>query len=110
MICPRDDPTHSRRRPGRQRISFISYLQKFPGDAENDVNPDAIASLISFRSLCLEKICSRLLRSRMMMMVIVHVLKRCSSTHYKVKVSYSYKHSKKRPRHSKRYSNSYARA
>ena len=38
-------PTHGRRRTGRQRISYLSYLQKLFGDAENDLNQDAIASL-----------------------------------------------------------------
>ena len=42
-------PTHGRRRPGRQRTSYLSYLQKLLGDAENDLNQDAIASLAADR-------------------------------------------------------------
>ena len=42
-------PTHCRRRPGRQRTSYLSYLQKLFGDAENDLNQDAIASLAADR-------------------------------------------------------------
>ena len=33
------------RRPGQQRTSYLSYLQKLIGDAENDLTQDAIASL-----------------------------------------------------------------
>ena len=42
-------PTHGRRRPGRQRTSYLTYLQKLFGDAENDLNQDAIASLAADR-------------------------------------------------------------
>ena len=42
-------PTHGRRRPGRQRTSYLSYLQKLFGDKENDLNQDAIASLAADR-------------------------------------------------------------
>ena len=38
-------PTHGRRRPGWQRTSYLSYLQQLFGDAENDLNQNAIASL-----------------------------------------------------------------
>jgi hypothetical protein len=42
-------PTHGKRRPGRQRISYLSYIQKLKGDTNNDLHPDAIASLASDR-------------------------------------------------------------
>ena len=42
-------PTHGRRRPGRQRTSYISYIQKLLGDTENDLHADAIALLASDR-------------------------------------------------------------
>ena len=41
-------PTHGRR-PGQQRTSYISYIQKLLGDTENDLHPDAIALLASDR-------------------------------------------------------------
>ena len=36
-------PTHGRRRPGRQRTSYISYIQKLLGDTKNDLHADAIS-------------------------------------------------------------------
>ena len=42
-------PTHGRRTPGRQRISYLFYLQKPFGGAENDLNQDAIALLAADR-------------------------------------------------------------
>ena len=44
-------PTHGSRRPGRQRTSYLSYIhvQKLIGDAENDLNQNAIASLAADR-------------------------------------------------------------
>ena len=42
-------PTHGRRRPGRQRTSYISYVQKLLGDAENYLTQNAIASLATDR-------------------------------------------------------------
>ena len=49
--CRRYDlylPTHGRR-PGRQRTSYILYIQKLLGDIENDLHSDAIALLASDR-------------------------------------------------------------
>ena len=47
-------PTHGRRRPGRQMTSYTAYtvsiIQKLRGDTDNDLNPDAIASLAQDRS------------------------------------------------------------
>ena len=42
-------PTHGRRRPGRQRTSYLSYVQKLFGDLENNLQQDAIASLAADR-------------------------------------------------------------
>ena len=42
-------PTHGRRRPGRQKTSYMSYVQKLLGDTENDLHEEAIASLASDR-------------------------------------------------------------
>ena len=42
-------PTHGRRRPGRQRTSYMSYNQKLLGDTENDLHEEAIVSLASDR-------------------------------------------------------------
>ena len=47
-LCRRYDlyvRTHGRRRPGRQRESYISYVQRLLRDAEGDLHKDAIASL-----------------------------------------------------------------
>jgi len=38
-------PPHGKRRPGRQRTSYLSYTQKLLGDTENVLPQDAIASL-----------------------------------------------------------------
>ena len=42
-------PNHGLRRPGRQRTSYISYVQKLLGDTENDLHEDAVASLATDR-------------------------------------------------------------
>ena len=65
--------THGRRRPGRQTISYTSYIQKLLGDTSTpgtskDLKLDR---LLSQRSKRLEKNCSRLLRSRMMMSYVM---------------------------------------
>ena len=43
-------PLHGKRRPGRQRTSYLSYVQKLLGDFDNFLLPDAIATLASDRS------------------------------------------------------------
>ena len=62
--------------------SYTAYIQKLLGDTGNYLNPDAIASSAP-RSKRLENICSRLLRSRMMMMMMMCAM----ST--KIRLSYS---------------------
>ena len=52
--------------PGRQMTSYTAYIQKLLGDTE--WFKSGCNCLVSPRSKRLEKICSRLLRSRMMMM------------------------------------------
>ena len=59
-VCSNSWQKETRTAEDKLRILFTEVF----GDAENDLNQDAIA-LISYRSLCLEKICSRMLRSRM---------------------------------------------
>ena len=43
-------PLHGKRRPGRQRTSYLSYAQKLLGDFDNLLLPDAITTLASNRS------------------------------------------------------------
>lgn len=43
-------PTHGKRRPGRQKTSYLVYIQKLLGDTDDMFQPDAIASLASNRS------------------------------------------------------------
>ena len=69
--------THGRRRPGRQRTIYISYIQKLQRGYRK-WSAFRCNCLASFTSLFLEKICSRLLRSRMMMMMMMQVLNRCN--------------------------------
>ena len=62
-------PTHGRRRPGRQRSSYLFYIQHFLlGDEEITFDPAHIASLAQERSGWKED-CGRLLRSRTMMLM-----------------------------------------
>ena len=43
-------PSHGRRKPGRQRTSFLSYIQKLLGDTNSMLHPKAIADLAQNRS------------------------------------------------------------
>ncbi len=36
-------PTHGRKRPGRQRTNYLTYIQNLMGDSNNDLTPDVIA-------------------------------------------------------------------
>ena len=62
-------PVHVRSRPGRQRTSYmwLSYLQKLLGDTKNHLQ-GAICRF-SYRPVYLEKICSCLLCSQVMIMM-----------------------------------------
>ncbi|KAI8507804.1 hypothetical protein Bbelb_140440 [Branchiostoma belcheri] len=42
-------PPHGRRRPGRQRMSYLTYIQNMLGDTEGDLSPDNIAALAADR-------------------------------------------------------------
>ena len=42
-------PNHGRSRPGWQKTSCLSYLQKLIGDSENDLNEDVTASFAAYR-------------------------------------------------------------
>ncbi len=44
-------PPHGKRRPGRQRTSYLSYIQKLLGDTDNWLNLDAITALAMDRSV-----------------------------------------------------------
>ena len=46
----------------------VAYVQKLLGDTENDLHQEAISFFV-YTMVYLEKICSLLLRSRMMMMI-----------------------------------------
>ena len=48
-------PTHGKR-PGRQRTSYILYVQRLLGDAEGDLHENAIAS--DYRPVYLENLLS----------------------------------------------------
>ena len=50
-----------------KRTSNISFTKKLLADSENDVHEEAIGC----RLLCLEKICSRLLRSQKIKMKMI---------------------------------------
>ena len=43
-------PSHGRRKPGRQRTSYLSYIQKLLGDTNSMLHPKAIADLAQNRS------------------------------------------------------------
>ncbi|XP_078617621.1 uncharacterized protein LOC144885572 [Branchiostoma floridae x Branchiostoma japonicum] len=42
-------PSHGKRRPGRQKTNYLTYIQNLLGDAEGDLNPTAIAALAADR-------------------------------------------------------------
>ncbi|KAI8486562.1 hypothetical protein Bbelb_357970 [Branchiostoma belcheri] len=42
-------PPHGRRRPGRQRANYLTYIQNLLGDTEGDLIPDRIAALAADR-------------------------------------------------------------
>ena len=42
-------PSHGKRRPGRQRTSYLSYIQRLLGDTENMFQADAIGTLAQNR-------------------------------------------------------------
>ncbi|XP_078661521.1 uncharacterized protein LOC144905654 [Branchiostoma floridae x Branchiostoma belcheri] len=42
-------PPHGRRRPGRQRANYLTYIQNLLGDTEGDLSPDRIAALAADR-------------------------------------------------------------
>ena len=43
-------PTHGRRKPGRQRTSYLSYIQNLLGDSNNMLQPKGITNLAQNRS------------------------------------------------------------
>ena len=43
-------PTRGTRRPGRQKTSYLSYIQKLCGDEDNMLQPEAISTLAQDRS------------------------------------------------------------
>ena len=38
-------PTHGKRRPGRQKTSYLAYIQRLLGDENNDLSPEGITQL-----------------------------------------------------------------
>ncbi|XP_066275382.1 uncharacterized protein [Branchiostoma lanceolatum] len=44
-------PTHGRRRPGRQKTSYLAYIQNLLGDAEGDLSPEAITAMATDRRM-----------------------------------------------------------
>ncbi|XP_066295679.1 uncharacterized protein [Branchiostoma lanceolatum] len=44
-------PTHGRRRPGRQKTSYLTYVQNLLGDAEGDLSPEAITAMATDRRM-----------------------------------------------------------
>ncbi|XP_078586049.1 uncharacterized protein LOC144867902 [Branchiostoma floridae x Branchiostoma japonicum] len=42
-------PSHGKRRPGRKKTNYLTYIQNLLGDAEGDLNPTAIAALAADR-------------------------------------------------------------
>ena len=46
---PYNVPPHGRKRPRRQMISYILYVQRLLGDAQGDLHEDAIASFATYR-------------------------------------------------------------
>ena len=43
-------PSHGRRRPGRQRTSYLTYIQRMFGDYEGMLRPDQLVTLAQDRS------------------------------------------------------------
>ena len=67
-------PPHGNRRPGRPCTSYLAYIQRLLGYEEGSIQADQIATLAySQRSKCMEKSCSHMLRSRMMMSLIISI-------------------------------------
>ena len=62
-------PPHGNRRPGRSRTSYLAYIQWLLGNEEGSIYTSRSDSHARQRSKCMEKSCSRLLRSRRMMMI-----------------------------------------
>ena len=61
-------PPHGNRRPGRPRTSYLAHIQRLLEYEEGRADSYACQ-----RSKCMEKSCSRLLRSQKMMMMMILV-------------------------------------
>ena len=64
-------PTIGKRRPGRPRTSYLNYVQRLLGDNEGS-NARTVDCCACWWSSCMEKPCDCLLRSRWMMMMMIH--------------------------------------
>ena len=64
-------PPDGKRKPGRPRTSYTTYIQRVLVYHDVDISADEIAALSCWRSMCMEKSCNRLLRSRRMMMIMI---------------------------------------